>query len=108
MADPTNNDGAPSAFWNAGTRTGGVRFANQAGTADDITLASGPLLSGSFGVQSNGLPGVKFVNDLRPALAEIGFFGEPPGAQLIISQACSTRRPAASRERPWMGDPTSP
>jgi hypothetical protein len=86
MADPTNNDGAPSATWNAGTQTGGVSFANPANIADDITLASGALLSGSFGVQSNGLPGVKFVNDFRPALAETGFFPSPLGA-LVLTQA---------------------
>jgi hypothetical protein len=87
IADPTNNDGAASAAWNPFTQTGGINFANPAGTADDVTLATGSLVSGSFGLQSNGQLGVQFVNELNPVLAEAGFFIAPTDVPLTISQA---------------------
>jgi hypothetical protein len=50
-------------------------------------LAKGVLLSGSFGVQPNGLVGVRFVNDFQPEATEAGFFVAPMEGLLTISQA---------------------
>jgi hypothetical protein len=66
LLDPTNNDGSLSAFFDSATQTGGVSFSNPAGTADDITLASGQFVSGEFGTQSNGQPGLLLVNTFNP------------------------------------------
>jgi hypothetical protein len=88
MLDPTNNDGTASATWNNTTMTGGVGFSNPAGTADDITLATGMLISGSFGTQSNGMPGVNFLDTFDPAADEAGFFVSPDDdGHLQIDQA---------------------
>jgi hypothetical protein len=67
LLDPTNNDGTPSASFNASTQTGGVSFSNAAGTADDITLASGQFVGGTFGTESNGQPGLMLVNTFNPS-----------------------------------------
>jgi hypothetical protein len=66
LLDPTNNDGALSAAFDASTQTGGVSFSNPSGTGDDITLASGQFVSGAFGTQSNGQPGLQLVNTFNP------------------------------------------
>jgi hypothetical protein len=66
LLDPTNNDGSLLASFNSATQTGGVSFSNPAGTADDITLASGQFVSGTFGPQSNGEPGLQLVNTFNP------------------------------------------
>jgi hypothetical protein len=66
LLDPTNNDGSLNASFDSGTQTGGVSFSNPAGTADDITLASGQFVSGAFGTQSNGQPGLLLVNTFNP------------------------------------------
>jgi hypothetical protein len=70
VLDPTNNDGTLSATWNSATQTASVGFSNPANTADDITLATGSLVSGSFGTQSNGQPGLNLVEtfQLNPAI----------------------------------------
>jgi len=66
LLDPTNNDGSSSATFNSATQTGGVSFSNSADQADDITLASGQFVSGQFGPQSNGQPGLLLVNTFNP------------------------------------------
>jgi hypothetical protein len=66
LLDPTNNDGSLSAAFNAATQTGSVSFSNPSGTGDDITLASGQFVSGVFGTQSNGEPGLQLVNTFNP------------------------------------------
>jgi hypothetical protein len=68
VLDPTNNDGTPAAVWDTTTETGLVGFSNPENTLNDITLATGNFVSGSFGVQSNGQDGVNFVQtfDLNP------------------------------------------
>jgi hypothetical protein len=70
VLDPTNNDGTPAATWDATTQTGSVGFSNLANTADDIVLATGSVIGGSFGTQSNGQPGVQLVESfkLNPAI----------------------------------------
>ena len=84
--DPTNNDGTPSATWNAATQTGGVSFANPANTADDVTLATGNFLSGAFGPQSNGRVGAQFVEGFVPNPAESGFFAGTNGIPSNIDE----------------------
>jgi hypothetical protein len=66
LMDPTNNDGSLSAFFNTSTQNGGVSFSNPTGTGDDVTLASGQFVSGTFGTQSNGQPGLQLVNTFNP------------------------------------------
>jgi hypothetical protein len=66
VLDPTNNDGTLSSTFNNSTETGSVSFSNPAGQADDITLASGQFVSGAFGTQSNGQPGLQLVNTFNP------------------------------------------
>ena len=69
VLDPTNNDGSLSAFFNTSTQNGGVSFSNPTGTGDDVTLASGQFVSGTFGTQSNGQPGLQLVNTFNPDAA---------------------------------------
>jgi hypothetical protein len=69
LLDPTNNDGSLAAAFNFTTQTGGVSFSNQSGTHDDVTLASGQFVSGAFGTQSNGQPGLQLVNTFNPDAA---------------------------------------
>jgi hypothetical protein len=69
LLDPTNNDGSLTAAFNSATQTGGVSFSNPGGTSDDITLASGQVVSGAFGPQSNGQPGLQLVNTFNPDAA---------------------------------------
>jgi hypothetical protein len=69
LLDPTNNDGTLSAAFNASAQTGSVSFSNPSGTGDDITLASGQFVSGVFGTQSNGQPGLQLVNTFNPDAA---------------------------------------
>ena len=69
LLDPTNNDGSLSATFNSSTQSGGVNFSNPSGAGDDITLASGQFVSGVFGTQSNGQPGLQLVNTFNPDAA---------------------------------------
>ncbi len=72
MADPGNNNGALS------STIAGLSFANTGptGTVDDITLATGSLVSGHFSI--NPAPGIRsigqFVETLQPGAGEAGFF----------------------------------
>jgi PEP-CTERM motif len=83
MADPGNNNGAVSS-----TQANHLAFANTGpnGTADDITLATGSLISGNF--QQNPAPGIiilsHFTETFTPAPGEAGFFVSPvsPHAEL--------------------------
>jgi hypothetical protein len=70
VLDPKNNDGTPSASWDPATQSGSVGFPNPANTSDDIVLATGNVVSGSFGPQSNGQPGLQLVEtfQLNPAV----------------------------------------
>jgi hypothetical protein len=75
VADPTNNDGTLSAT------TSGVSFSNPAGTADDVTLATGSLIFGAFGTQSNGNPGLYLEWTLA---GENGFLVSPDNNHTIM------------------------
>ncbi len=76
MLDPGNNDGAAS------STQSGVGFSNTGptGTADDITLATGSLVSGTFtfGAPNSGIRSIgDFVQTFQPAAGEGGFFVSP-------------------------------
>jgi hypothetical protein len=81
MLDPGNNDGTAS------STLSGVSFSNTSptGTADDIALATGSLISGQFAFGST--PGVRsigdFVETFQPAAGEGGFFVTLPPNDLI-------------------------
>jgi hypothetical protein len=85
-ADPGNNDGAVSS-----TLAGGVGFAK--GTAGDITLASGSLISGSF---KFGNPGSDirsighFKESFLPAAGEGGFFVTPVSPNTVLEEVLTT------------------
>jgi hypothetical protein len=83
MADPGNLNGAPSA-----TLTGGLAFANTGptGAADDITLATGTVISGSFGVQPNGQPGAHFAETFLPTSSQAMAFLDPLGSHVQIEE----------------------
>lgn len=83
MADPGNHDGAPSA-----TLAGGLAFANTGptGAADDVVLATGTVISGSFGVQANGRPGAHFIETFAPAGGEAAAFLDPVGNYVMIEE----------------------
>jgi hypothetical protein len=88
MADPGHDDGALS------STTAGLFFAN--GTANDITLATGSLVSGTYtfspaaGIRSIG----DFVETLQPAAGEGVFFASPTSANDLIEEVLTT--PAAA------------
>ena len=84
ILDPTNNDGTPSATWDPATQAGSIGFSNLDNTADDITLATGSFIGGSFGTQSNGLTGSNFVQTFEPNPA---IFGPSAGEGFDISES---------------------
>jgi hypothetical protein len=85
MADPGNNDGAVSS-----TQANHLAFAN--GTAGDITLATGSLISGNF--QQNPVPGIivlsHFKETFTPAPGEAGFFVSPVSPHAILEEFLTT------------------
>jgi hypothetical protein len=89
MADPGNNDGAVSS-----TLANGVAFANTGptGTADDITLATGSLISGRF--TQNPAPGISILSDFTesfsPAPGEGGFFMSPVSPHTELEELLTT------------------
>jgi hypothetical protein len=83
MLDPGNNDGT------ARSTLSGVGFSNTGptGTADDITLATGSLVSGKFifGAPNSGIRSIgDFVQTFQPAVGEGGFFVSPVSAHDLI------------------------
>jgi hypothetical protein len=89
MADPGNNDGAVSS-----TLANGLAFANTGptGPADDITLATGSLISGRF--TQNPAPGIivlsDFTESFTPAPGESGFFGSPVSPHTELEELLTT------------------
>lgn len=65
VLDPTNNDGTPSATWDPATQSGSVGFSNLVNTTDDIVLATGSVISGTFGTQSNGQVGLQLLETFK-------------------------------------------
>jgi hypothetical protein len=80
MLDPTNDDGTPSATLS------GVSWSHPANTGDDVTLATGTLITGSFGTQSNGKPGVNFLETFEFNPTQSGFFVSPGDDGLLLDQ----------------------
>ena len=82
-ADPGNLDGTPSA-----TLSGGLAFANTGptGAADDVTLATGTVISGSFGIQPDGQPGAHFVETFEPNSSQAAAFLDAMGPDVQIEE----------------------
>jgi hypothetical protein len=85
MADPENNDGVVSS-----TFANHLAFAN--GTAGDITLATGSLISGAF--KMNPAPGIiilsHFKETFTPELSEAGFFESPVSPYAVLEEFLTT------------------
>jgi hypothetical protein len=98
--DPGNNDGAAS------STPSGLTFANPAGTADDITLATGSLVSGHYTL--NPAPNIRsignFVQTFQPAAGEGGFFVSPVSPHDMI-QLIDTTAPDNIAFPPDPSDP---
>jgi hypothetical protein len=97
LLDPTNNDGSLSATFNSSTQTGSVNFSNPSGTGDDTTLASGQFVSGVFGTQSNGQPGLQLVNTFNPdaALSKL-LHGAALDIQTQLFNTATSRQPGTT------------
>lgn len=91
VADPGNVNGTPSA-----TLAGGLAFANtgQPPVANDIVLATGTVVSGSFGTQPNGLPGAHFVETFVPTSSHAQDFSSPLGSHVQIEEFLFNTLPA--------------
>jgi hypothetical protein len=92
LLDPTDNDGSLSATFNSSTQSGSVSFSNPSGKSDDTTLASGQFVSGVFGTQSNGQPGLQLVNTFNPdaALSKL-LRGGPLNVQTQLFNSATSR-----------------
>jgi hypothetical protein len=75
VADPTNDDGTLSAT------PDGVNFSHPGNTMDDVTLATGSLLFGEFGPQSNGQPGLHLQETFA---GENGFLVSPNSPDTVM------------------------
>ena len=86
MLDPGNNDGAAS------STLSGLTFANPTGTQDDITLATGTLVSGHYSL--NPTPLIRsigdFVQTFQPAAGAGGFFVTPVSPYEMIQLVDTT------------------
>jgi hypothetical protein len=98
-ADPGNLDGTPGA-----TAANGASFSNTGptGTADDITLATGTVLTGSFGLQANGRLGAHFTQTFAPSPGEVDVFLDPVGNHVQIEELLFNT--ATSRVQTTQGD----
>jgi len=107
MLDPGNNDGVAS------STLSGVGFSNTGptGTQDDITLATGTLVSGTFtfGAPNSGIRSIgDFVQTFQPAAGEGGFFVSavsPHDLIQLIDTTFATTPPEIIME-PDPSDPT--
>ena len=103
MLDPGNNDGAAS------STLSGVGFSNTGptGTQDDITLATGTLVSGHYSL--NPTPLIRsigdFVQTFQPAAGAGGFFVTPVSPHEMI-QLVDTTFPPDITITPDPSDPT--
>jgi hypothetical protein len=89
--------------------TSGLSFANtgSTGTGDDITLATGSLVSGHFEFsQVTGIRNVSdFVETFQPAAGEGGFFVTPVSPHAMIEEVLTVPTPAFTTA-PYPPDPT--
>jgi hypothetical protein len=105
MLDPGNNDGAAS------STLSGLTFANPTGTQDDITLAAGSLVSGTFtfGAPNSGIRSIgDFVQTFQPAAGEGGFFVSPvsPHDSIELIDTTFATTPPEIIMEPDPSDPT--
>ena len=107
MLDPGNNDGA------ARSTLSGVGFSNTGptGTQDDITLAAGSLVSGTFtfGAPNSGIRSIgDFVQTFQPAAGEGGFFVSPvsPHDSIELIDTTFATTPPEIIMEPDPSDPT--
>jgi hypothetical protein len=102
MLDPGNNDGAAS------STPSGLTFANPAGTADDITLATGSLVSGHYSL--NPKPLIRsigdFVQTFQAAAGEGAFFVTPVSPHDLIEVVDTTPAMGAIQFYPDLSDPS--
>jgi hypothetical protein len=104
MGDPGNNDGAVS------STISGLSFANTGptGPTDDVTLATGSLLSGKFSLMP--APGIRsigdFVETFQPAAGQGGFFVSPVSPYTMINEILTTL-PSDINVVPDPNDPNS-
>jgi hypothetical protein len=63
--------------------------------ADDIALASGTVVSGSFGIQPNDLPGAHFVETFVPTPGDEQDFSSPLGAHVQIEEFLFNTMPSS-------------
>ena len=100
MLDPGNNDGAAS------STPSGLTFANPAGTADDIMLATGSLVSGHYSL--NPTPLIRsigdFVQTFQPTAGQGAFFVSPV-SQYDMIQLIDTTLPGNIAFFPDPSDP---
>jgi hypothetical protein len=100
MLDPGNNDGAAS------STPSGLTFANPAGTADDITLATGSLVSGHYSL--NPTPLIRSIGDFvqifQPTAGQGAFFVSPV-SQYDMIQLIDTTLPGNIAFFPDPSDP---
>jgi hypothetical protein len=103
MLDPGNNDGAAS------STPSGLTFANTGptGAGDDITLATGTLVSGHYSL--NPAPGIRSIGDFQqtfqPVAGEGGFFVTPVSPHDLI-ELIDTTTPSEITFYPDPSDPT--
>jgi PEP-CTERM motif len=108
MLDPGNNNGAASSTLSGPTPT----FSNTGptGTADDITLATGSLVSGTFtfGAPNSGIRSIgDFVQTFQPAAGEGGFFVSPVSPHDLI-ELIDTTYATTPPEIVMVTDPSDP
>ena len=87
IADPTNNDGTLST-----TVANQIAFSNPAGTADDITLASGSILSSVFKIPAVGPVSKFWLTEFSPA-AGIAASSSARRATMSSSRILNTNTP---------------
>lgn len=83
IADVGHDDGTLS------TSAAGVGFSNAAGVANDVTLATGSLITGSFSVNPDGSRHNNIVTSFVPAVGEGGFFAGPGVALTLVESGDS-------------------
>ena len=78
VADVNHDDGVLS------TSAARIGFSNSAGVANDVTLATGGLISAALSTNPNGSRHALFVTSFAPAAGEEGFFTGPGGPLTLV------------------------
>lgn len=88
VADVNHDDGVLS------TSAAGIGFSSPSGVANDLTLATGSLISAALSSNPDGSRRGEFVTSFMPTAAERGFFG--PIAPVILDEITNTALAAFS------------